>query len=183
MKREHVEAIMQEYDFFDGGLMLHAYRRYMRDYEFIVYLTGAHDQGILSYVFRYCPEVHCQSSLLSWQENLDDRLTDYDSYSELYFKGVDLGGFVWGVGGEIHGWRLPETSERALEWSEKLGIEFHEMVVETNTLKIRLVFSDLFVRILTGEVPSHDDYHGNTFPDWLKRHWTAPAPTLPFAPD
>ncbi|MFG2823767.1 hypothetical protein ACGFX4_30625 [Kitasatospora sp. NPDC048365] len=131
---------------FDHAVVNHGYTNYMRDYEVIVHATADPRSGIepsyLRYLFRYCVEARCGTSLPAetWRVSLDDRLIDYET-------GVDLEGYVWGVkwhclhpGATV----LPE-SEATRRWSEALGIDFHEVRIETNAHDITLVFSDLQV--------------------------------------
>lgn len=43
------------------------------------------------------------------------------------------------------GGKVVENSDRARVWTDRLGIEFHEVAVETNAHRINIVFSDLEV--------------------------------------
>jgi hypothetical protein len=75
-----------------------------------------------------------------WVRSLDDRLIDYQT-------GVDLDGYVWGVKWQelYPGARLVTDSGRTGHWSQALGLDFHEVTVETNGHNLTLVFSDLEV--------------------------------------
>lgn len=60
---------------------------------------------------------------------------------------MDLDGYVWGVKWQLlyPGAGVVEDSPRALQWSEALGIEFHEVCIETNTHRITLIIHELAV--------------------------------------
>lgn len=135
---------------FDHALVHHGYTNYMRDYEVIVHATADPRTGIepshLRYLFRYCVEAHCKTSVPAetWRVSLNDRLIDYKT-------GVDLDGYVWGV--KWHclypGARLLPESDSTRRWSKALGIDFHEVRFETNAHNLTLLFSSLQV----SEVP------------------------------
>jgi hypothetical protein len=63
---------------------------------------------------------------------------------------VDLDGYVWGV--KWHclypGAKIVPESEAAGRWAEAVGIEFHEVRIETNAHDLALVFSDVQVSAL-----------------------------------
>ncbi|MHA4813358.1 YxiG-like protein [Streptomyces aculeolatus] len=133
-------------EIFDHAVVHHGYTNYMRDYEVIVYTAADPSTGVapshLRYLFRYCVEARCETSVSAeiWRVSLDDRLIDYET-------GVGLDGYVWGVkwhslypGAEL----LPE-SEATRRWSTALGIDFHEVRIETNAHNVTLLFSDLQV--------------------------------------
>ncbi|MEV0344697.1 hypothetical protein AB0H88_02945 [Nonomuraea sp. NPDC050680] len=140
---------------FDHAVVHHGYTNYMRDYEVIVYVTADPRTGVepayLRYLFRYCVEARCESSLAPeiWRVSLDDRLIDYQT-------GVDLDGYVWGV--KWHGLYpgatvLPE-SQATQRWAQAVGIDFHEVRLETNAHHLTLLFSDLQVsEVPTGYAP------------------------------
>ncbi|MEU3602973.1 hypothetical protein ABZ714_30335 [Streptomyces sp. NPDC006798] len=131
---------------FDHAVVHHGYTNYMRDYEVIVYATADPRTGTapsyLRYLFRYCVQARCETSVPAetWQISLDDRLIDHET-------GADLDGYVWGVKWHaLHpGARLLPESEATRHWSKALGIEFHEVRIETNAHSLTLLFSDLQV--------------------------------------
>jgi hypothetical protein len=133
-------------DAFDTAVVHHGYTSYMRDYEVIVYATADPNTGIepthLRYLFKYCVEARCETTVRPdvWRVSLDERLIDHET-------GVDLDGYVWGV--KWHGLYpgatiLPE-SETTRRWRQAVGIDFHEVRLETNAHSLTLVFSDLQV--------------------------------------
>ena len=137
---ERLEAI------FDQGVVYHGFTDYMRDYEMIVHCTADPSTGIVPTYQRYLFKMSVHATVDTtirpeiWARSLDERLIDYET-------GVDLDGYVWGVKWhELYpGARVVADSQRADEWSAALGIDFHEVEIETNAHKIRIVFSDLTV--------------------------------------
>jgi hypothetical protein len=131
---------------FDHAVVHHGYTNYMRDYEVIIYATADPRTGItpshLRYLFRYCVEARCETSVPAetWRVSLDDGLIA-DA------PGVGLDGYVWGV--KWHclypGARLLPESEATRRWSKALGVDFHEVRMETNAHNLTLLFSDLQV--------------------------------------
>jgi hypothetical protein len=139
-------------DVFDQALLRHGFVDYMRDYEVIIYATADHRSGIapthLRYLFRYCVQAHCNTTVPAdvWQDSLDDRLTNYET-------GVDLDGYVWGVNWHLlyPGASLVADSAPAQQWGAAIGIDFHEIRIQTNAHDLTLVFSDLQVQELPPE--------------------------------
>ncbi|MGK5642597.1 YxiG-like protein [Streptomyces sp. URMC 126] len=131
---------------FDHAVVHHGYTTYMRDYEVIVYATADPSTGVapayLRYLFRYCVEARCETSVAAetWRISLDDRLIDHAT-------GADLDGYVWGVKWHplFPGARVLPESEATRRWSKAVGIDFHEVRLETNAHNLTLVFSDLEV--------------------------------------
>ncbi|MFB7830949.1 hypothetical protein [Streptomyces sp. NPDC056056] len=150
-------AVLQQMldEAFDHAVVHHGYTNYMRDYEVIVYATAAPDTGIqqayLRYLFRYCVDARCETSVpaATWRVSLDDRLVDYET-------GADLDGYVWGVKWHLlyPGAKLLPESEVARRWSRAVGIDFHDVLIESNAHRLTLVFSDLQVtEVPTGYTP------------------------------
>ncbi|MFF2655124.1 hypothetical protein [Streptomyces sp. NPDC058045] len=132
---------------FDQALVHHGYTGYMRDYEVLFHMAADPGTGIppayLRYLFRYCVEARCETAVPAeiWRRSLDDRLIEHES-------GAELDGFVWGgvkwqpmyPGAEL----LPR-SDAARRWSHTLGMDFHDVRIETNAHRLTLLFSDLEV--------------------------------------
>jgi hypothetical protein len=139
-------------DVFDQAIVYHAFTDYLRDYEMIVHVTAAPSTGVrpqyLRYLFRYCVEVDVRSAVSPevWKHSLDDRLIDYDT-------GKDLDGYVWGVKWQAlyPGATVVDDSPRARAWSDAIGIEFHEVRLDTNGHNLSLVFGNLTVESLPDE--------------------------------
>jgi hypothetical protein len=151
MTGQELDELITTFDVFDNALIFHSYKDYMRDYELIVEVhVGPAPQGTYSYLFRYCVEADIRTSLSPhiYRESLDDRLIDHET-------GKDLEGYVWGVKwSQMYpgGWKRNAASQRAATWSEHVGREFHEVVVETNAFLITLVFADLRIEQLSDRI-------------------------------
>ncbi|AZP21778.1 hypothetical protein ACIGMX_01330 [Streptomyces aquilus] len=135
----------------DRALVHHGYTDYMRDYEVVVHMTADPRTGIppahLRYLFRYCVEARCETSLEPWlwKESLDDRLIDHGTA-----EGLD--GYVWGVKWQnVERIRVLPTSDTAHRWARELGIDFHAVRIELNAHDLSLVFSDLEITELPGD--------------------------------
>ncbi|GAA0411545.1 hypothetical protein GCM10009530_75080 [Microbispora corallina] len=142
-------------DVFDQALVFHGFADYVRDYEVIVHVAADPRTGVqpayLRYLFRYCVEARCRTTVSPgvWQKSLDDRLIDYES-------SVALDGFVWGVKGHVlyPGATVVADSKLADAWAAAIGIEFHEVRIETNAHDLTLIFSGLDVSELPpGYIP------------------------------
>lgn len=150
MKDQELREMMERFDVFDNALLFHSYKPYMRDYELIVEShVGPAESGTYSYLFRYCVEAHVRTTVSddAYRRSLDDRLTVYDS-------GKDLDGYVWGVNWSMlyPGWDLVPGSSAAASWTDRLGIDFHEVRIEGNAYAINLIFAELRVRKLSDSV-------------------------------
>ncbi|MEU2394194.1 hypothetical protein [Streptomyces sp. NPDC007369] len=120
----------------------------MRDYEVIIDAWNGpqNPSTYLRYLFRYCVEARCETFLAAatWRDSLDDRLLDRET-------AVALDGYVWGAKlHEMYGAELRPESDAARRWSKTVGIDFHEVHIETNAHDLTLLFSDLVV----SEVPA-----------------------------
>jgi hypothetical protein len=133
-------------DVFDQALVYHGFTDYMRDYELVVYCTADPRTGIrpqhLRYLFKTCVHATAETAVSEevWTRSLDDRLIDYQT-------GVDLDGYVWGVKWQVlyPGAQLVTDSTRTDRWSRSLGLDFHEVRIETNGHNLTLIFSGLEV--------------------------------------
>jgi hypothetical protein len=140
---------------FDQALVFHGFADFTRDYDVYAYCTADQQTGIqpetLRLRFKHCVRAHVATAVTpgTWAQSLDERLIDYD-------QGVDLDGFVWGVKWQClyPGGRLVSDSTEAAAWSENVGIEFHEVSIETNAQTIALVFSGFeMTKVDPGESP------------------------------
>ena len=138
---------MKECDIFDNAVLRHGFTDYNRDYEMTVNsIVGPMPSGLYSYLFRGCVEAACKSNVLVHSPSLDDVFIDYQAWE----AAGTPDGFVWGVkwADAYPGWRYIEKSPSAANYSKKLSIEMHEVIIETNTYTIDLVFHDLLVTAL-----------------------------------
>jgi hypothetical protein len=133
-------------DVYDQAVVHHGYTDYMRDYEVIVYAVADPRTGVppahLRYLFRHCVRASCRTAVTAehWRESLDERLLDHEA-------AANLDGFVWGVRWHrLHpGAAVVDSSPTAAHWTEQVGIDFHEVRIETEAHDLTLVFSELAV--------------------------------------
>ncbi len=141
----NVQEILKEWDFFDQAITTHGFTEYHRDYRLNVSFYGADKiEHPVEYLFRGCVEVHYESRVIS---NLaDDTFIDYVRWEEAGYPG----GYVWAVNfvEAYPGWRYIEDSPRAAVWADKVGLSMHELVIDTGTFILTLVFHDLSVKSL-----------------------------------
>jgi hypothetical protein len=150
MTLEELEAVMDAYDVFDNALLYHAYKEYMRDYELVIEShVGPAPRGIYSYLFKYCVEVAVRTTVPDavYQRSLDDIHLDHQRAKSLH-------GYDWGVKwSQIwEGWDIQADSPKAKDWSERIGIPFYEVTIETNAVFITLIFSELQVTQLSDQI-------------------------------
>jgi hypothetical protein len=140
---------------FDHALVFHGFADFTRDYDIYVDCPANPKSGIgpetLRVRFKHCVRAETTSMLSAaiWSDSLDDRLINYE-------QGVQLDGYGWGVKWQClyPGGRLLTESAEAAAWTAAVGIEFHEVLIETNVQMIRLVFSGLEVaKVEPGETP------------------------------
>ena len=136
-------------DIFDQALLFHGFAEHMRDYDLYVYATADPATGIPPTNLRY-RFLHCVRAVVTttvgdevWPKSLDERLLDHQVAED---EGVD--GYVWGVEWQLlyPGLRLVDDSPIAQAWASRLGIAFHEAVIECNAHQLELVFADLNVK-------------------------------------
>ncbi|MER7362643.1 YxiG-like protein [Nonomuraea wenchangensis] len=142
---------------FDQALLHHGFVDYMRDYQLVIHATADPRTGIapttLRYLFRHCVQAHCTTTVPpgTWRDSLDDRLITYET-------GVNLDGYVWGVNWQMlyPGATLITDSPAARDWAAAIGIDFHEVRIQTNAHDLALIFSDLHIEELPPEFQGPD---------------------------
>ncbi|MEZ7127711.1 hypothetical protein ACBR40_20475 [Nonomuraea sp. AD125B] len=136
-------------DLFDQALLRHGFVDHLRDYQLVILPMPDPQTGTTPatrrYLFRYCVQATCTTALPAhtWRVSLDDRLTTYET-------GAELDGYVWGVNWQAlyPGVTLITDSPTARSWAAAIGIDFHEVRIETNVHDLTLVFSDLTIEEL-----------------------------------
>jgi hypothetical protein len=81
------------------------------------------------YLFKYCVEARCETAVPAdvWARSVDERLIEHEASK-------DLDGYVWGVKWQAlyPGAKVVTDSPRAAQWAQALGIDFHEVRIETS---------------------------------------------------
>lgn len=155
----HEQELSDAFDeVFDQAVVFPGFTDYMRDYDIYIYATADPRTGVapkhLRYRFTHCVRASVTTGVRRdvWPLSLGDELTDYDAW----LRSGEPDGYVWGVKWQClyPGIRLMPESNEVREWSEHLGLPFHEVLIETNGHNITLVFADLTVSTVTpGEAP------------------------------
>jgi hypothetical protein len=138
----------------DLGIMAHGFAPHGRDYIFIVEDSIGPKPGtyqlILTHVVElsYCTRVADDS----WAESWGDEFTDY----ETWLKSGEPGGYVWGSNWSLAypGIEVPTHSEKAENWSKRLGKPMFEMKLGTDRFSISLIFHDLRVDRVSDDTPT-----------------------------
>ncbi len=143
-----VKALLERYSFYDQPLIEHGFMPYNRDYRVVAEITGQRSPGAkvetlerYTLLFRGCVEVHYATHV--HDRNLDDVFIDYGRWE----AAGNPKGFVWGVNwaDAYPGARYVDSSPRAAKWQATIGRAMHEIVIETNTYDLALVFAELSV--------------------------------------
>jgi hypothetical protein len=160
--RERIEA---DDRFFDSAIVSHGFTDYHRDYDVMVDVpaalppevpigdtAGSYIEGRYRYRFTHCPDVRVTTMVGDdvWRHSWDDVFTDYQAWE----AAANPKGFVWGVkwADAYPGLSYVADSSLAASWAERVGHEMHEVVIETNTFTLRLVFHDLrVVQVAVGD--------------------------------
>ncbi|HEX7555638.1 MAG TPA: hypothetical protein VF338_03360 [Leptolinea sp.] len=148
-----VEEKLKEIGLIDVALFKHGFMPYMRDY-FLEYESG----GIAPYAGLYlCLFTHCVVANLEtrvgdeiWQNSWSDVYLDFDKWVEA----GEPNGFVWGTNWSLTypGLEYMKESNLATRWSIKLKKEMHEIIIQTESIQIQLIFHDVIVKKLSSDV-------------------------------
>jgi hypothetical protein len=136
-------------ELFDKELLYHGFTSYLRDYELVVFQSVDPNPryGLVPrhvrLLFRFCTEADVRSTVSPelWSRSLDDSLLDDHTVTR------ESAGYVWGIQCQVlyPGAKVIERSKRARNWERRVGIPFHEVLIEGNAQTISLVFSDLVI--------------------------------------
>ena len=143
---------------FDNWVIRHGPTEYVRDYDVTVAVVAAKPDGDGSYVqghhrirFSHCPTAAMEMRLAPavWRQSWTDDMIEWDAWR----AAGEPEGFVWAQGAIAYpGLSYVEDSADALDWSHRLGHPMHELLLETNAYRLRLVFHDLdLVQIARGD--------------------------------
>jgi hypothetical protein len=125
----------------------------MRDYDLAIDVPAAvsggrspYIEGCYRYRFTHCVVANVTTMVSDsiWKRSWDERFIDYSVWQ----AAGSPDGYVWGVCWAVAypGLRYVETSLDAQEWTERLGRLMHEVVIETNTYELRLIFHDVDIQ-------------------------------------
>ena len=147
--------------FFDSRIVAHGYAPDLRGYDVVIDVsaalphevtigdtTGSYTKGRYRYRFAHCPEARVTSRIRNdtWRLSWDEVFVDHEEWE----AAGNPEGFVWGVkeADAYPGLWYVTDSTLAASWTERLGHEMHEAVVDTNVFMLQLVCHDLRVQQL-----------------------------------
>jgi hypothetical protein len=144
-------------DFIDVAILAHGFARHMRDYDILFEAMWGNEEwadnkGTYRLRFTHCPEVLVVTNLsdANWKQAWSDAFTNYADWQ----TAGEPEGFVWGVcwSNAYPGITYVDNSQRALKWTERLGVTMHEVTLETEAFLLQIIFHDFSVKKLTDEV-------------------------------
>ncbi len=139
-------------DFIDTAILSHGFMPYKRDYYFhIETLWREPFAGQYLLLFRHCYEFNYitftgeKTLLQSW----DDLFIDFDKYE----KAGGPEGYVWGSNhiGVYTGFSHVDNSQKAKDWSERLGKPMIEVELEAEIFKMDFILHDWTLKKLNGK--------------------------------
>lgn len=148
---------------YDNAIIAHGFTPWMRDYDLVVEALASapggqrsYTEGRYRYRFTHCVLAEAATELPAeaWHRSWDDVLTDYAAWE----RAGHPEGYVWGVNymAAYPGARYVRGSPAAAEWAGRLGHSMHEVQVETNGHRLRLIFHMLQVHKVAQGSPDVD---------------------------
>ena len=130
-------------DLTDCAILSHGYLPYNRDYYFFIEIDNKDDlSGQYLITFSHSYDLRIKSILKSSiiKQSLDDLFTDFRNWQ----NSGEPEGHVWGCNFLVAypGFSRVFPSDIALKWTNDLGIEMNELLVETNIYNISLIYNE-----------------------------------------
>ena len=102
---------------------------------------GTEHEATYTFLFKGCVEAHYTLNIANGF-SMDDIYLDLERAND-----VSAPGFIWGVNeaDAYPGLTYVGETDRTREWAAKLGVQMHEVLIETNTYSLRLIFNDVAV--------------------------------------
>jgi hypothetical protein len=138
-------------DLIDSAILSHGFMPYKRDYYFhIETLWKAPLAGQYLVLFRHCYDftyttiTGADTLIQSW----DDLFIDFEKYE----KAGAPEGYVWASNyiGSYPGFLKLDSSEKANEWTKKLGRQMNELEFEGEIFRMNLIYHDWTIKKLNG---------------------------------
>lgn len=137
----------------DTAILAHGFTPYKRDYYFHIETMWQQENYAGQYIvfFRHCYDLTYQSLggaetlLKSW----DDCFINYQDWE----NAGEPEGYVWGTNwaNAYPGFSNLDNSAKAKEWTNKLGKEMKELLVESEIFKLNLIYSDWTIKKLNND--------------------------------
>ena len=137
----------------DTAILSHGFTPNKRDYYFHIEALWQKENYAGQYLVRF---THCYD--LTYQtlggtdflkSSWDDCFSDYEEW----IKAGEPPGYVWGTNWAIAypGFSNVDLSNKSLEWSNRIGREMKELLVESEVYKINLIYHEWIIKKLNDE--------------------------------
>jgi hypothetical protein len=140
-----VRELLKREDFFDAAILRHGFVDYMRDYEILVGgRDGPPHTDVHRYLFVGCAEAFYETAIEPRAFNTS--LRDANVFAGPDYPEEDIpDGFVWGVryANAYPGLTYVEDGKRAAHWAAAMSRPMHEVLIETEAYRLRIVFADV----------------------------------------
>jgi hypothetical protein len=143
-----LHGALSEYEF---GVLEHGFAPHGRDYRFVIQDSLCSDPGTYELVFTHVVDLKYETRVgdTVWQTSWTDEFTDYAKWK----NSGEREGYVFGTDWSLAypGIKIPASSRKAQEWSERLEHPMYSASIETDRFFISLVFSKVCHRKLSAE--------------------------------
>jgi hypothetical protein len=143
----------------DFAVLGHGWAKHGRDYLVIVQDVIGSDPGTHELRFTHCVQLDYETRVRDdvWPMSWSDELLSYQEW-------LDAGepaGYVWGTNwsNAYPGLSTPDRSNRAEQWSQRLGNDMAEVCLETDRFALSLVFHSVLWRKLDDDVGTISQVH------------------------
>lgn len=139
-------------DLLDTAILTHGYFPYKRDYYFHLEMGGIKPwAGQYLLTLRHCYEMSSQIILNS--DALVESWDDCFISMEAHKNAGEPEGYIWGTNWTLAypGFSIIDISAKAEAWTQKLNKRMLEMVVETETIKMNLIFHEWSLKKMNDE--------------------------------
>ena len=137
---------------YDVRLVSHEFTTYLRDYTVVTEQSAADINGdsyIFArylYCFTHCVYVQISTALTDeiWHKSWPDSFLEFETWR----SAGSPEGFAWWVRSSdaYRGFIFKPDSPLAADWTNRLSQPMHELLIETNTHNITLVFNDVHIK-------------------------------------
>lgn len=143
----------------DFAVLGHGWARHGRDYLIVVQDMLGSDPGTHELTFTHCVQLDYETRVRDdvWPRSWSDEFVDYQAW-------LDAGepdGYVWGTdwSNAYPGLSVPERSDLADHWKQRLGRDMAEVSLETDRFFLRLVFHSVLWRKLDDDIGTISQVH------------------------
>ena len=128
-------------DIYDVVILKHGFTDYGRDYQFEIEATPIGKlAGRYILTFKHCYDLTYK--ILVNDEIIRKSWDDIFTNSKAWEKNNKPDGFLWGTNWSLAypGFKKIENSDKAADWSSRLGKKMNEVKLETNLYLINLIY-------------------------------------------